>query len=198
MWKPASYTLATAVCLSLLSPAIAHHDGEHASAAPVAVTPTGKLGMSHGEMVKAKVGDIMVMNPMIRATPPVAPAAGGFVTLHNMGTTDDTLIAARVSADVAAKVELHTMEMDGDIMRMFEVEGGISVPAGEVVNLVPGGLHIMFMGLPEGLDAGVSHEVTLVFEQAGEVTLPFAVLPLDKVREMLGAEGHGSHGHKQH
>ena len=198
MWKPASLALASAVCLGLLTPATAHHDGAHASAAPVAVTNTGKVGMSHGEMAKAKVGDIMVMNAMIRATPPAAPAAGGFVTLHNMGATDDTLIAARVGADVAGKVELHTMEMDGDVMRMFEVEGGIALPAGEMVKLVPGGLHIMFMGLPQGLDAGVSHDVTLVFENAGEVTLPFAVLPLDQVREMTGADGHGSHGHKHH
>jgi len=196
MWKPASYALASAVCLGLLTPATAHHDGAHASAVAGNVTSSGKVGMSHGELAEAKVGDIMVTNAMIRATPPAAPAAGGFVTLHNMGATDDTLIAARVGADVAAKVELHTMEMDGDIMRMFEVEGGIALPAGEMVQLVPGGLHIMFMGLPQGLDAGVSHDVTLVFENAGEVTLPFAVLPLDQVRKMIGADGHGNHGDK--
>jgi len=199
MWKPASITLASAVCLSLLSPSFAHHAGEHASAAPVPETSAGKMGMSHGEMAKAQVGDIMIMNPMIRATPPAAPAAGGFVMLHNIGATDDTLIAARVSADVARKVELHTMEMDGDVMRMFEVEGGIAVPAGAHVQLAPGGLHIMFMGLPQGLEPGVSHDVTLVFETAGEVTLPFAVLQLEKVREMTGAGAHGDHSnHSQH
>ena len=173
MWKPASLALASAVCLGLLTPATAHHDGAHASAAPVAVTSTGKVGMSHGEMAKAKVGDIMVMNAMIRATPPAAPAAGGFVTLHNMGATDDTLIAARVGADIAGKVELHTMEMDGDVMRMREVDG-YDIRAGEPFRLNSGGDHLMIFGLAEGaLDDG-EMAVTLEFEDGANVD---AVLP---------------------
>lgn len=203
MWKPASFALASAACLALSAPTFAHHDADHASApAPRPVMDIGKTGgMDHDKLAEAKIGEIMISMPMIRATPPAAPAAGGFVTLHNMGATDDTLIAARVSADVAGKVELHTMEMDGDVMRMFEVEGGIPVPAGETVRLAPGGLHIMLMGLPQGLSEGVSHDVTLVFESAGEVTLPFTVLPLAMVREMTGAEGghgHGGHGQGGH
>jgi hypothetical protein len=201
MWKPASFALASAACLALSTPIFAHHDGDHAIApAPRPVMHAGKTGgMDHGELAKAKIGEIMISMPMIRATPPAAPAAGGFVTLHNMGATDDTLIAARISPDVAAKVELHTMEMDGDVMRMFEVEGGIPVPAGETVMLAPGGLHIMLMGLPQGLNEGVSYDVTLVFATAGEVTLPFAVLPLAKVRELMGGgHGHGGHGQGGH
>lgn len=179
----ASLALALSLCAT---PVFAHHDKaeEHVNVH----TSDVKAVMGKMELAQAKAGDIMIMNPMIRATPPAAPAAGGFVTLHNMGDTDDTLISASISADVAGKVELHTMEMDGDIMRMFEVEGGIPVPAGEMVQLMPGGLHIMLMGLKEGLAEGANHEVTLVFENSGEVTLPFSVLPLEMVREMVGAK----------
>lgn len=193
MWKPASFALALCLC----TPAFAHHDADHkgtVSTTPSLLQTTAKVASGDHDMAQAKVGEIMVMNPMIRATAPTAPAAGGFVTLHNMGTTDDALIAANVSTDVAGKVELHTMTMDGDVMRMFEVEGGIALPAGEKVQLMPGGLHLMFMALPQGLSEGDVHDVTLVFENAGEVTLPFEVLSLSKVRELTGDAGHGSHG----
>jgi copper(I)-binding protein len=119
-------------------------------------------------------------------TAPTAMAGGGFLTITNDGSSDDALIA--VLADFP-RVELHTTEFDGDIARMVHV-GAIPVPAGESVALEPGGLHVMFMGLQGNpLTEGDEISATLVFEQAGEVPVTFAV-----VKRSIDGEGDG-HGH---
>ncbi|SEV87525.1 hypothetical protein SAMN04488515_0004 [Cognatiyoonia koreensis] len=131
---------------------------------------------------ETKVGDLMLTDPFTRATLPNAPVAGGFLTIVNMGETDDTLVAA--TSDIAGTTEIHTMEMDGDVMRMRELEDGLPVPAGEAVELKPGGFHLMFMQLNAPLVEGETVSVTLTFESAGEVTLDLPV-------GAINARGHG-------
>jgi len=64
--------------------------------------------------------------------------------------------------------------MEGDVMKMREVEA-IELPAGKTVELKPGGLHIMLMGLKAPLKAGSSVPLTLKFEKAGEVSVKLTV-----------------------
>jgi len=163
-----------------------------AAAAVILATPAGAQTM---------LGDLHIATPMLRATPPNAPVAGGFLTIENRGAEDDILIAARVDGAVAAEMQLHEMAMENGVMSMFEVEGGIAVPAGETVILRPGGLHLMLMGLPEALAEGDSHEITLTFAQAGELALDFPVLSLGDIRAALGDEagdGDAEHGGMKH
>ncbi|KIT16162.1 copper chaperone PCu(A)C [Jannaschia aquimarina] len=144
----------------------------------------------------ATVGNLHLSQPVLRATPPAAPAGAGYVVIENRGDTDDTLISASIAGGVAGMVQLHEMAMDGDVMRMREVEGGIVIPAGESVSLMPGGLHIMLMDLQTPLEVGAEHEVTLSFEEAGEVTLTMPVADLGAIREIFGEPGmsHGEGG----
>ena len=95
------------------------------------------------------LGKLELDQPWTRATPPGAKAAGGFVTIVNGGEEDDRLISAE--AAFAGRVELHTMDMTDGVMKMRHLPEGIPVPAGETVNLAPGGLHVMFME-PGGAD----------------------------------------------
>ncbi len=132
-----------------------------------------------------KFGDLMLMDARARATPPSAPVSGGYVTIVNHGAAADRLVSA--SASFAGKVELHEMAMDGDVMKMREVDGGIEIGPGGTVELKPGGLHIMFMQLGEPLNEGDTHAVTLVFEQAGSVELDFVVT------DKAGKSGHSGH-----
>lgn len=99
-------------------------------------------------------------------------AGGGFLKITG-GAAADKLVSAR--ADVSKSVELHTMVMDGDVMRMREI-GVIDVPAGQTVELRPGGLHVMFMGLNKPLKNGDSFPLTLRFEKAGEVKVDMKVM----------------------
>jgi periplasmic copper chaperone A len=115
-------------------------------------------------------------------------AGGGFLKITG-GTAGDRLLGG--SAEVSKAVELHTMQMDGDVMRMRQVPV-IEVPAGGTVELKPGGLHLMFMGLKQPLKAGESFPLTLRFEKAGEVKVDVKI----SVQPPAGsAAGHGGHKH---
>ncbi len=107
-----------------------------------------------------------------RPTVPGQAAGGGFLRITG-GATADRLVSA--SAGVSRTVELHTMVMEGDVMRMREI-GAIDVPAGKTVELRPGGLHVMFIGLHEPLKVGDSFPLTLRFEKAGEVKVDMKVM----------------------
>jgi copper(I)-binding protein len=114
------------------------------------------------------------------------------------GGAPDKLLGA--SSEVAGRVELHTMEMEGDVMRMREV-GTIEVPAGKTVELKPGGLHIMFMDLKKPLANGSSFPLTLRFEKAGEMKINVQVQSKAPAGSASGMDhgkhgGHGEHKHK--
>lgn len=136
----------------------------------------------------AQGGRIEVGQAWARATAAGQAAGGGFLKLKNAGAGADRLLSA--SAPVAERVELHTMAMEGDVMRMRQVDA-IALPAGQTVELKPGGLHLMFMGLKQPLQAGSSFPLTLKFEQAGDV----AVTVMVEAATAMPAAGHGGHKH---
>jgi copper(I)-binding protein len=125
-----------------------------------------------------KLGTLEISHPWTRATPPTAQTGGGFLTVTNKGTTPDRLVAARSGA--SDKVEIHEMKMDGNVMRMRELEKGLEIPAGATVMLKPGSFHIMFMGLKAPFAKDAKVQVTLVFEKAGSLDIALDV-------EALGA-----------
>ena len=127
-----------------------------------------------------KLGAIEIGHPYARATAPGQPSGGGYLSLSNAGANDRLLSA---SAEVSKAVELHTMTMEGDVMRMRQVEA-IELPAGKKVELKPGGLHIMFIGLKAPLKPGDKFPLKLRFEKAGEVTVEVNVEAASASHEM--------------
>lgn len=117
-------------------------------------------------------GDIEIEKPWARATPPGAAVGGGYLTIRNNGPAGDRLVG--VSSPVSARVEMHEMKMDKDVMRMREVKG-VEVPAKGAVEFKPGGFHLMFMELKAPLKQGDKVPVTLRFEKTGEVKAELAV-----------------------
>ena len=93
----------------------------------------------------SRLGSLEIGQPWARATASTAPTGGGFLTITNKGTTADRLIAVRTP--VAEQAEIHEMKMDGNVMRMRALDGGLEIPAGATVTLAPGGFHLMLMGL---------------------------------------------------
>lgn len=120
---------------------------------------------------------IAVRDAYARASSPAAQSGAAFMAIENAGDADDRLVAA--SSDIAARVELHTHVMEDDVMRMVHVEEGFEIPAGETVLLERGGKHVMFMGLTAPMEQGGTVEVTLTFEEAGDVTVE---IPVDLAR----------------
>jgi copper(I)-binding protein len=125
-----------------------------------------------------------IEHPYARATMPGQPNGGGYLKIDNAGGAADRLVAA--SADVSRTVELHTMKLEGDVMRMRQIDA-IDVPAGQTIELKPGGMHLMFIGLKAPLKAGDSFPVKLRFEKAGERVV--------EVKVEAAAPAAGGHGH---
>ncbi len=131
-----------------------------------------------------KIGSIEITTPWTRATPPSARTGGGFMTITNKGTVADRLVSARSNA--SDKVEVHEMQMDGNVMRMRELAKGLEIPPGATVMLKPGSYHIMFMELKAPLAKDAKVPLTLVFEKAGSIDIQLDV-------QAMGAmpQGHG-------
>ena len=120
----------------------------------------------------ALVGQIKIEHAYTRATMPGQQVAGGFMKIENKSGPADQLVS--VSSPIAGEVQLHEMAMEGNVMKMRQVQG-ISVPAGGAVELKPGGLHIMFINIKAPLTAGETVPVKLKFAKAGEVEVSMPV-----------------------
>ena len=138
------------------------------TAALIAIAATAP---SRADDVKA--GDLVISQAWTRATPGGAKTGGGFLTIENKGSAPDKLVGA--SADVAGKVQVHEMAMDGGVMKMRPVEGGLTIDPGKTVKLAPAGLHLMMTDLKSPLKQGDRLPVTLQFEKAGKVAVTLDV-----------------------
>lgn len=108
----------------------------------------------------AAQADIAIKDPWVRAAVPQQRATGVFMTIT--ADKDAKLVAA--SSPVAGVVEIHEMAMEGTIMKMRAVAGGLDLPAGKPVELKPGGYHVMLIDLKQAVKAGDTVPVTLVVE----------------------------------
>ena len=124
---------------------------------------------------------IRVTEAWSRATPAVAPVAGGFMTLVNDGEREERLL--RVESGISQRVEIHEMRHENGVMRMRQLVDGLAVPAGGKVVLKPGGYHLMFIKPVRALAEGERFDATLVFQRAGKVKVVFEV-------RAMGAGGH--------
>ncbi|HWR95235.1 MAG TPA: copper chaperone PCu(A)C [Arenimonas sp.] len=124
-----------------------------------------------GVAYSAEKPDLRFGNAWVRATPPNARVAGGFLRIENTGKSGDRLISA--STDAAASAEIHEMTMQGDIMQMRQLTEGLAIPAKQTVTLKPGGLHLMLIAPKQAITEGQKVKITLLFEKAGSRTIEF-------------------------
>lgn len=139
--------------------------------------------------------EIAVVSPWARNSPMGASVGAAYLVITS--PIDDELVGISVPADVAARTELHetvAMEPEGDdakddqddhgnhdhssmpggMMTMREV-GSIELPAGKMVMLQPGGLHIMLLDLAQPLELGSRFTATLNFAVADPMEVIFEV-----------------------
>jgi periplasmic copper chaperone A len=101
-----------------------------------------------------------VADAWVRGTVAQQKASGLFATITS--ATGGRLVSA--SSPVAGVVEIHEMSMQGTTMQMRALPDGLALPAGQAVELKPGGYHVMLMDLKQQLKAGEMVPVTLVVE----------------------------------
>ena len=141
----------------------------------LAAAVAAALGLSAPAMARGP-STIRVTDAWSPPTPPGAPTAAGYLTISNTGREADRLVGG--SSPLAAQVQLHSMTMQGGVMRMRPVLGGLAVAPGGSTRIQPGGgMHLMLIGLKRPLKAGERAPVNLQFARAGKVEVDFAVRP---------------------
>ncbi len=119
------------------------------------------------------VGSMHISQPWARATPKGADDGAGYMTITNKGSTPDRVNC--VSDDASKQCQIHSMTMEGGVMKMRPVEGGLEIKPGETVTLKPGGYHMMFVDLNHPLEQGKSVEAELKFDHAGTVKVDYPI-----------------------
>ena len=121
------------------------------------------------------VGDLTIEHAWSRATIGADRPGVFYVEITNNGSADDALVGITTSA--AGMPMLHETVVTDGIASMPHAMS-IPVPAGQNVQLAPGGYHGMLMGLTTALKEGDSFPVTLTFQNAGDVTVAVEVLSM--------------------
>lgn len=135
---------------------------------------TFSISIAHAHDYKA--GSLVIAHPWTPQPPVGAKVAAGFLKITNEGKEDDRLVS--VATEIAGKSQIHGMKIENGIMSMFEIEGGLIIPAGQSVELKSKSNHLMFMALKERPTEGVRFKATLTFEKAGAVPVEFKVEPM--------------------
>ncbi|WP_296448486.1 copper chaperone PCu(A)C [Rhodoferax sp. UBA5149] len=105
---------------------------------------------------------VEVKDAWVRTTVPGQKATGAFMKI----TAKEGAKLVAASTPVAGVAEVHEMKMEGDVMRMLAVQGGLDLPAGKTVELKAGGYHVMLMDLKTALPKDSTIPLTLVFKDA--------------------------------
>jgi len=123
---------------------------------------------------------VTVKDAWVRGTVAQQKASGAFMQI----TSAKGAKLLSVSSPVAGVAEVHEMAMEGTMMRMRAV-GSLELPAGQAVELKPGGFHVMLMDLKQQLNAGDTVPLSLVIEgkdgkrETVEVKAPVRALGAD-------------------
>jgi periplasmic copper chaperone A len=137
----------------------------------------------------ASAQTVEVAGAWARATVQGQKSSGAFMQI----TASQGARLVAVSSPVAGVAEVHEMKMEGDVMRMRAVSGGLELPAGKPVALSPGGFHVMLMDLKVALQKDTTIPMTLVFKDAkGVETKKELRVPVSIAAPMDGE--HTQHG----
>lgn len=104
--------------------------------------------------------NVEIKDAWIRTSVPGQKATGAFMKI----TAKDGTKLVGASSPAAGVTEVHEMKMEGDVMKMRAIPGGLDIAAGKTVELKPGGYHVMLMDLKGQVKDGDTVPVTLVVE----------------------------------
>ena len=120
------------------------------------------------------LGSLKIGHPYAIETPATARTGAGYLTVTNTGSAPDRLLEIRTAFP---RTQIHATTTDSNGVARMEEVGPLDIPPGATVELAPGGMHVMFMGLDAPLASGAAVPATLVFEKAGEIAVEFKVQP---------------------
>ena len=109
----------------------------------------------------AQDATLKVEDAWVRATVPSQHATGVFMRL----TSSVPARLVGVESDAAKHVEVHEMAMQDNVMKMRQIPA-LDLPAGQPVELKPGGYHVMLIDLARQVSAGDPVALTLLVQDA--------------------------------
>jgi hypothetical protein len=121
---------------------------------------------------------IVITEPIARPSPLEGGTAGAFMPIRNAGGQADRRRSA--ASPTAPVVELHETVNDKGVMRMVPQPDGWEISPGSLLELKPGGKHVMLIGLVHPLNAGETIEITLNFEKAGAIRVKMPVKEMEQ------------------
>lgn len=139
------------------------------------------LGLTCGGL---QAQTIDIRDAWVRSTVPGQTATAAYMRI----TARDGARLLEVSSPAAGMTQIHEMKMDGNVMTMRALSGGLDLPAGKTVQLQPGGHHLMLLDLKTVLPKGSTVALTLVFKDGKGVQQTLA-LKLPVVTATPGGQG---------
>jgi len=135
-------------------------------------------GPAEGMGTSQKLPHITVEAQEAKLSTVIIGSASVFMNISNTGESEDTLIEAR--ADIPGAIaEIHDTK-DGKMVKA----GKIPIPSKGIVELKPGGLHIMIFKMPEDIKEGHEFKMHLVFERSGERQIDVKLKGVDTHQHM--------------
>ncbi|MDB5742919.1 MAG: hypothetical protein JWR68_1234 [Polaromonas sp.] len=157
---------------------------------------TANAPLAEGAQPAQASQPVQVKDAWARSTVAGQQGTGAFMTL----TAKTATRLVGLSSPAAGIAEVHEMKMDGDVMKMRAL-AGLDLPAGQPVQLKPGGLHIMLMELKQPLAKGGTLPLTLLLKDAKgvesrvELKLPVGVAAPGALEMGAGQQNQGTHRH---
>lgn len=138
------------------------------------------------------VAPVEVRDAWVRASVPGQSGTGAFMKLS--APSGARLVG--VSTPAAGVAQVHEMKMEGDTMRMRELEGGLELPPRRTVELKAGGYHLMLMDLKQPLPAGSTLPLTLDFvDREGRKSSLHLTVPVQAAAPATSGASEGMHMH---
>lgn len=132
------------------------------------------------------MAEVEVNHSYARAVPPGQPNSAAFMMLKNSSAEEVALTSANSS--VAKVVELHTHTNVDGVMQMRKVDQ-IAIAGNQMVELKPGGLHVMLIGLNQNMVKGESIDLTLNFSDGSTQQLDV------EIKDVMGGMHMKKHAH---
>ncbi len=109
----------------------------------------------------AASAEIIIKDAWVRTTVAEQKVTGAFMQI----TSDKTVKLVAANSPAAETTEVHEMSMQGDVMKMRQVNE-VVIDAGKSVELKPGSYHIMLMNLKKPVQTGSIVNLNLEFLDA--------------------------------
>ena len=120
------------------------------------------LGLPAAAQAPAAAAPVTVEGAWVRPTVPGQKGTGAFMRI----TAKEGMKLVGAASPAAGVTEVHEMKMEGNVMRMRAITA-LDLPAGQTVELKPGGYHVMLMDLKAALPKDTTVPITLMLRDAG-------------------------------